>query len=160
MNLRAPTAHDAAPLWRLLGRTGQLERNSNYAYVLLCTHFAGTCVVAERGGELAGFVLAYRPPSAPDELFVWQVGVAPEARGAGLGGRLLDAALALPACAGVRFLTATVSPHNAASRRLFAALARRRGVPCEIGPGYPAALFAEAHEDEDLFRIGPLTKEG
>jgi L-2,4-diaminobutyric acid acetyltransferase len=160
VNLRPPTAQDGAPLWRLLGRTGQLERNSNYTYLLLCTHFADTCVVAEEGGALVGFVLAYRPPSAPDELFVWQVGVAPEARGQGLGGQLLDAALAREASAGVRFLTATVSPDNAASRRLFAALARRRGVPCEVGPGYPAALFAEPHPDEDLLRIGPFKKEG
>jgi L-2,4-diaminobutyric acid acetyltransferase len=158
--LRHPTAGDAASLWRLLGRIDGLERNTSYAYLLLCSHFADTCLVAERDGGPIGLVLAYRPPTRPDEIFVWQVGVAPEARGAGLAGRLLDGLLAAPACAGVRFLTATVSPDNQASRALFAALARRRGVPLERGPGFAAALFPEPHEDEDLVRIGPLSREG
>lgn len=156
ISLRPASPADAAPLWRLIGDVGTLERNSCYAYLLLCAHFGATCLMAERGGRLVGFVLAYRPPSDPDQVFVWQVGVAPEARGAGLGGRLLEALVAQPACAGVRYLTATVSDDNAASMKLFTGFARRRGVACEVGPGFPAALFAEPHEDENLLRIGPL----
>jgi len=154
--VRPPTERDAAPLWHLLGRTGSLERNTCYAYLLLCTHFADTCLVAEEDGELRGFVLAYRPPASPEDVFVWQVGVAPEARGAGLAGRLLDALIERPACADAAYLTATVSPDNLPSRRLFHALARRRGVPCETSPGFSAGLFAGPHEDEHLLRIGPL----
>ena len=165
MILRPPTERDAAAVWQLLGRTGGLERNTAYAYLLLCSHFAATSVVAEQAasapgaGPLAGFVLAYRPPPRPSEVFVWQIGVAPEARGQGLGGRLLEGLLALPGCAGVTHLTATVGPSNDASRALFAGLARRRGVPCEVGPGFPAGLFPEPHEDEDLLRIGPLVNQ-
>jgi L-2,4-diaminobutyric acid acetyltransferase len=156
--LRPPTAHDGARVWQLLGRTGGLERNTAYAYLLLCSHFADTSLVAEAGAgaDLAGFVLAYRPPARPGEVFVWQIGVAPEARGAGLGGHLLEGLIALPGCAGVTHLTATVGPSNRASRALFAGFARRRGVPCEVGPGFTADLFPEPHEAEELLRIGPL----
>jgi L-2,4-diaminobutyric acid acetyltransferase len=154
--VRAPTAADAAPMWRLLGRIGELERNSCYAYLLLCSDFADTCLVAEEDGHLLGFVLAYRPPARPDEVFVWQVGVALEARGAGLGGRLLDALLAAPGCATARFLTATVAATNAPSRRLFGAVARRRGAAFEVGPRFDSSLFADPHEAEDLVRIGPF----
>ncbi len=156
MNLRKPMERDASRVWRLLERTGGLERNSAYAYLLLCSDFADTCLVAERDGELVGFVLGYRPPARRDEMFVWQIGVAPEARGTGLGTRLLGAVLDQPGCAGVRYLTATVSPDNEASRRTFAALARARGVAFEVAPRFGAELFPETHPDEDQVRIGPL----
>jgi L-2,4-diaminobutyric acid acetyltransferase len=156
VTLRPPRASDGAAIWNLLPEIGNLERNSAYAYLLLCSHFSPTGIVAERDGAVAGFVLGYRPPSDPSAMFVWQVGVAPTARGSGLGGRMLDAVLASPACADVRYLTATVSPDNAASLALFRGFAKRHGVPCEEGPGYPAALFPISHPDEDLLRIGPL----
>jgi L-2,4-diaminobutyric acid acetyltransferase len=156
VNLRPATPGDAASLWRLIGRVGGLERNSCYAYVLLCSDFGDTSMVAEQDGQLVGFVLGYRPPRRPEEMFVWQVGVAPELRGAGLAQRLLEALLAVPACSGVRYLTATVSPDNGASRSLFRGFARRRAVPFEVGPGFAADLFATPHEPEELVRIGPL----
>lgn len=156
MNMRSPTERDGSRVWRLLARTGGLERNTCYAYVLMFSDFGETCLLAEQDGELQGFVLAYRPPTRRDELFVWQIGVAPQARGRGLGTRLLDAVLAQPACKGVRYLTATVSPDNAASRKMFAAVARRREVEFSVNPRFNAALFAESHLDEDQVRVGPL----
>lgn len=156
MMFRSPTERDGARVWRLLARTGGLERNTCYAYVLLFSDFGQTCLLAEQDGELLGFVLAYRPPTRHEELFVWQIGVAPEARGRGLGTRLLDAVLEQPGCQGVDFLTATVSPDNVASRKMFTAVARRRGVPFSITPRFGAALFADPHLDEDQVRIGPL----
>lgn len=156
VTFRQPTARDAAAIWRELPVIGNLERNSAYAYLLLCSHFAGTSLVAEREGSVVGFVLGYRPPSDPDALFVWQVGVTPAVRGTGLARMLLDAVLATAGCRGVRHLTATVSPDNTASLALFRSFARRRGVPCEEAGCFPAALFPEPHPDENLLRIGPL----
>ena len=156
MIFRTPTERDGARVWHLLARTGGLERNTCYAYVLLFSDFGETCVLAEQGTEVLGFVLSYRPPGRSDELFVWQIGVAPEARGRGLGTRMLDAVLAQPACQGVQYLTATVSPDNEPSRRMFAAVARRRGVAISILPRFGSALFAESHLDENQVRIGPL----
>lgn len=155
--VRRPRPEDAAAIWRLLPAIGGLERNTAYAYLLLCSHFADTSIVAERAGEVVGFVAGYRPPTQPEAVFVWQVGVAPSARGQGLGGRMLDGVLAMPGCRDVRYLTATVSPDNEASLALFRGFARRRQVPCEEGPGFPAPLFPEPHPDENLFRIGPLS---
>jgi L-2,4-diaminobutyric acid acetyltransferase len=155
-HFRAARPTDGAAMWPLVGEMGGLEQNSAYFYVLFCTDFADTCVVAELDGELAGFVLGHRPPARPDSVFVWQVGVAPWMRRQGLAGRLLEALLAQqrpPA----RWLEATVSPDNTASRSLFRALARRHDTPCDERLFMDATLFPVSHDAEDLFRIGPLT---
>ncbi len=154
--IRNASPHDGAAMWALVARMGGLELNSAYAYVLLASHFRDTCLVTERAGQLVGFVAAYRPPSEPGDLFVWQVGVAPEARGQQVASRLLDALVTCPAGRDSRYLTATVSPDNDASLRLFRGFATRHRAAFTVGAGYPASLFPNAHADEDLVRIGPL----
>jgi L-2,4-diaminobutyric acid acetyltransferase len=154
---RTPDPRDAAAVWRLVRGTRSLDLNSPYAYLLLCSDFAATSLVAEAEGELLGFVAAYRPPPRPWCVFVWQIVTAAEARGAGLAGRLLDALFARPACRGARFLEATVTPSNTASRALFRALARRRGAPFTEEPAFGSELFPNPdHEEEVRVRIGPL----
>jgi L-2,4-diaminobutyric acid acetyltransferase len=161
LSFRNPTVEDGAAIYELIAEIGALERNTCYAYLLLCSHFAPGAVVAERGGRVVGFVLGYRPPSRPEACFVWQVGVHPDMRGRGLATELLSQFAALPAYRECRYLEATVGTDNAASRALFSRFAEKRGFACEIGPGFPGALFAtdentRTHADEDLFRIGPL----
>ncbi len=156
---RAPVAGDATPMWRLAVDTGALDVNSPYAYLLVCTHFASTSVVAEdpETQDLAGFVAAYRLPDDLDVLFVWQIGVSAQRRGAGLGGRLLRALLAQPGNRGVRWVEATVTPSNHASERLFHSFARSLAAACVVTGSYPAELFPDGnHEPEVLYRVGPL----
>lgn len=159
ITLRSPTVGDAAGILQLVRCCGPLDVNSQYLYVLLCHHFAQTCAVAERGGVIVGFVSAYRPPCESETLFVWQVAVAPEARGQRLASRLIEQILSHPACADVRRLEATVSPSNQPSRALFQSLARRLQAECRISPLFSEHLLsgAEAHEQEDLYRIGPFS---
>lgn len=164
ITIRRPTVHDGPRIHRLVREGGGLDDNSRYLYLLMAGDFAATCRVADgpdgADGPLLGFVMGYRPPERPDAAFVWQVAVAPAGRGKGLGSKLLDAFIA--GAEGARFLEATVTPSNTASRRLFERFARRREVPCVIEPGFAADLFRGAgpethtHEREDLFRIGPL----
>ena len=139
--------------------SGALDINSQYAYLLLCDHFASTCVVAcDPRNKPVAFVAAYLPPSKRDTIFVWQIGVDAGWRKQGLAKRLLQQLLQLPACAGVRFMEATVTSSNAASKRLFTALARELPAKLEISAGYEAHHFSAetSHEAEELFRIGPL----
>lgn len=156
ITFRGPVAADAARIWKLVRQGGVLEENSPYCYLLLCTHFAGHGIVAERGGRLLGFVCAYRPPGDPAAVFVWQIGVAPEGRGRGLGTELLRRLIARPANREAKYLTATVAVDNEPSQRLFAALARSVGASLETEAGFGPELFPVRHPAEPLIRIGPL----
>lgn len=157
--LRVPELHDASKIVGLVRDSGVLDVNSDYAYLLLCHHFADTCLVAEVDDRIVGFTLGYRPPGRTDTLFLWQIGVSMTARGEGLGSRMLDELLRRHTKSGVQFLETTVTPSNSASQALFESLARRKGVECEVTPLFSSEMFscAGAHEAEHLYRIGPLS---
>jgi len=155
--IRPVTPSDGAEIWRMVEEISALESNSAYCYVLFCSHFGDTCVIAEDDeGEALGFVVGHRPPRQGDTVFVWQVGVRRTARGLGLGRRLLRALVEQTAALGVRYLEASVTPGNQPSRALFRSLARELGTECSVGPFMGAELFPVEHEPEELFRIGPF----
>ena len=157
LRIRIPRAEEAPAIFRLIEECPPLDPNSRYCNLLQCTHFAETCVVAERGGTLAGWISAYRVPAAPHELFVWQVAVAPWARGTGVAARMLDVLMARPACRDITRLSASITDGNAPSRALFASFARRCGVPMSERPWFERDRhFDGSHETEHLLSIGPL----
>jgi L-2,4-diaminobutyric acid acetyltransferase len=159
VNFRSPQADDGLEIHRLIADSPPLDLNSVYAYYLLCTHFSETCVVAEQGGELLGFISAYRLPRRADTLFVWQVAVCSSARGRGIARRMLDRLLDRLRDEELRYLEVTVNPSNAASRGLFERLARSRGTVLQEDRFLDTDAFgsSSAHEPEILLRI-PLTK--
>ncbi|ORA35694.1 diaminobutyrate acetyltransferase [Mycobacterium aquaticum] len=159
--LRRPCADDAMAIRDLAAQTQVLDLNSTYAYLLLATDFAATSIVAERDGDLRGFITGYHPPPRPDVLFVWQVAVAPSEQGSGLASAMIDALVHR-----VRAdrhghpvtVEATVSPDNSASRAFFGAFARRNGVALVEEPYFGGELLSAdlSHEDEPILRIGPI----
>lgn len=160
--LRRPSGADAIGMRRLAEATEALDVNSTYAYLLWATDFADTSIVAERDGELCGFITGYHPPTRPEVLFVWQVAVAPSAQGQGLAGAMLDGLVAR--VRGDRrghpvTVEATVTPSNQRSRALFTGFAGRHGVPLTEHPHFGAELLDSGrnHEEEPILRIGPIT---
>ena len=150
---RRPSPGDGAALWSLARAVG-LDENSPYAYVMWGDYFSGSSVIAESDdGRLAGFVLGFHPPEDSTALFVWQVGVAEHARGAGLAATMIDE---LIAGTGARFVEATVTPGNEASISLFRGIGRRYGAYVHDETAYPEELFPGGHTAEVRFRIGPL----
>jgi L-2,4-diaminobutyric acid acetyltransferase len=179
--IREPRESDAADVWRLVQDCKQLDSNSPYAYLLMCTDFSQTGLVvrkcngardgerAESGreGELVAFVLGYRRPTHPETLFVWQIGVAEAQRGKGMASRLLELLFDRcvdrgPGSASVEFLEATVTPSNMASRLLFTHFARDRSAHVHERVAFASSSFPKQgespHEDEVRLRIGPLKR--
>lgn len=157
MTLRPPHLTDGEPVHALVRRCPPLDLNSSYSYFLLCSHHADTCVVAQQGHDIVGFLSAYRLPRAAHTLFVWQVAVDARMRGQGLAGHMLEHLLARASCNDVRFVETTVAPSNLASRRVFARCAAQHEAAWQEEEFLtPEQFGAEAHEAEVLFRIGPL----
>lgn len=106
---------------------------------------------------MIGWISGYRPPSAPDRIFVWQVAVDASARGEGLALRMLDALIARPAATGASRLVTTITQDNAASWALFAAFARRHGATMTRTPRFDReAHLGGEHDTEWEASIAPL----
>ncbi len=159
ISFRAPNANEGGAIWRLVRDTGTLDLNSSYLYLLLARDFADTCVVAVRDEQLLGFASGYRRPADPSIIFLWQIGIAPQAQGQGLGKRLLSHFLNQPGACDADWLETTIAPDNAASQALFTGMAKQMGVDWQTHPCFSADDFPEAgHAPEVLYRIGPLTQ--
>jgi diaminobutyrate acetyltransferase len=160
-HFRQPDKGDGAAVWETVEKSGALDLNSAYSYLMMSAYFPETCRVAYRGRRLAGFVLGFTPPRQPDTLFVWQIGVDPREQGQGLGKALLLDLLATPACGHLRYLEATVTPSNTASDRLFRGIGQAFDVPCRVEPIFDEDDFpGDDHEAERRFRIGPIPPVG
>lgn len=155
--IESPSKGDGAALWRIARDSQKLDLNSSYAYLLWCLDFADTSVVARVDGEVVGFVMGCRRPTTPDAALVWQVAVDSSQRGRGLAGTLLDELYARLVEEGVRYLDTTITPDNEASIRLFESFAKRWNAELVRSELFAEDDFPDAHEREDLFRIGPLS---
>ncbi len=153
--VRIPTRDDAAKMWTLAD--GAVDANSPYSYLMMVEYLADTCAVAiADDDEIAGFATGFRLPADPSTLFIWQIAVAREYRGLGVGAQLLDGAASRPAVPRLRHLEASVTPGNQASEALFRAFAAKRNTPCVEEELFDAADFPGDHQPEVRFRIGPF----
>lgn len=157
---RKPSLNEGQAIHGLVRSCEPLDLNSSYAYMLLCTHFTDTCVVAEEQGRVVGFISAYRKPADPDVLFVWQVAVSPHVRGRGVASRMLCEVLARAGCSSVRAIETTIGPSNRASWALFESFAKKLGAATSQEEFFREKDFEnEGHEAEILLRIGPIDPE-
>lgn len=147
---------DGGAMWRLARESGVLEENAEYTYHMFSHFFGETSTVADLDGKAVGFVAGFRPPYREDSLFVWQIAVAEEARGRGLAAAMLHG-LIQRLSPRIHYLEATVTPDNEASMRTFRKIARDLDTSVTEEVLFPGNRFhGPSHEDEVLFRIGPI----
>jgi L-2,4-diaminobutyric acid acetyltransferase len=158
IKLQHPSVSDGMHVNRLIAECPPLDPNSAYCNLLQCSHFADTSIIAKQNDSCMGFVSGYLIPTRPEAVFVWQVAVAPAARGQRLASRMLRALLESEACRAVRYLETTITPDNEASLALFGTLAQSLDVGIEESAAFDKDQhFHGEHATEHLFRIGPFT---
>ncbi len=161
ISLRTPTPEDGAPIHNLIRKSAFLDDNSLYCYLVICTHFADTSVVATMGDDVVGVVTGYIPPRQPETLFVWQVAVDTLAQKRGLAGTMLRYIVAGNADKGVRYLETTVTRDNQASRAMFNSLAKKLGCEMEESLMFDRKRhFLNLHDSEYKLCLGPFDASG
>jgi len=156
---RLPSANDADEVYRLIKVCKPLDLNSRYTYLLLCDHFRDTCVIADIKDRIFGVVLGYRHPRKPNTLFVWQIAVEPNKRKRGIALSMLQQLLNRDYLNNISYVEATAIPSNEASAALFRSFGNQLEAPLEERVYFPSDLFGkDNHEEEVLFRIGPIHK--
>lgn len=159
IKLRPPTDKDGAAVFRLINQSPPLDTNSLYCNLLQCTHFANTSVAAIIKDRLVGFISGYLIPKQPGTLFIWQVAVADEARGQGLGTRMLKNILSRSRCCQVSYLETSITESNRASWALFEGMASKLRTQINTSVMFDRdEHFEGEHESEILVRIGPFNR--
>ncbi len=158
VTVRTPMAKDGQKLYKLAKEAGGLDVNSEYAYLLLGTHFSKTCAFMEENSKPLGFVSAYILQDHPDTLFIWQVAIDRKHRKRGLAKTMIKDILNRDVCQTIRYLQATITPSNIASQKFFESLSRDLGAEFTKLPLFNKELFFEEHEEEFLIQIGPFSQ--
>jgi L-2,4-diaminobutyric acid acetyltransferase len=150
---RKPIKKDAKHVFNLVKDTKVLDVNSEYLYLLQCTHFQNYCSVAQYEDDIVGFVSAYLHPEQKDVLFVWQVGVDKNYRGNNIAQNLILDLLQREWANNINYVYTTISPSNTSSQRVFEKLSLKYGLGFETQTMFEVADFNDAHEDEVLYKI-------
>ncbi|KQC09314.1 MAG: hypothetical protein APR62_02720 [Smithella sp. SDB] len=157
ITFRLPEKKDANTVKQLIENSPPLDINSVYCYLLVCTHFANTSILAENSKDICGFISAYIRPDRNDTLFVWQVVVSKNYRGKGLATDMLKSILRRTYPAPLHYLETTVNPSNISSNALFSGMARSINARIVKSPLFTESDFGNSeHEKEILYRIGPF----
>lgn len=147
---------DGGAMWRLARESGVLEDNAEYTYHMFSHYFGETCTIADLDGRAVGFIAGFRPPYRQDSVFVWQIAVDERVRGRGLAATMLHG-LIQRLSPRIHYLEASVTPSNEASARTFRSIARDLETNVTEEVLFPGNRFhGPSHEDEVLFRIGPI----
>lgn len=156
--LRKPRKEDAKSIYTLVKNSKVLDVNSEYLYLLQCTHFKESCCVATLNNEVVGFISGYIVPQNSETLFIWQVVVDEKMRGQNVANKILKAILSFENMKEIKYIHTTVSPSNKPSQRVFEKLADSFNTQMKNSTMFAKEDFIHGHEDEVLYEIGPLER--
>ena len=110
---------------------------------LFLDHFHATSFVAERDGDLAGFLIGFMSPSLPGAAYIHFVGVHPHFRGNGLARVLYQRFFELAAADGRGVVRTVTAPRNTGSIAFHTAMGFTvtEPIPGYDGPSSGKVLF-------------------
>jgi ribosomal protein S18 acetylase RimI-like enzyme len=110
---------------------------------LFLDHFHDTSLVIDGPGGLVAFLIGILSPSEPERADIHFAGVAPEARGRGLGGALYQDFFALARADGRVMVSAVTAPVNSGSIRFHRSMGFAVAGPVADynGPGIDLVVF-------------------
>jgi L-2,4-diaminobutyric acid acetyltransferase len=151
VTLRRPRVEDAEAVFDLVVRSGRLDVNSRYCYLLWCRDFAATSRVAELGGRVVGFVTGYLKPADPTTYFAWQSAVDNEVPVPGLAFAMMADVLDGARGLGARSCETSVNPGNRAVIMLMRKLALRYDAEITKSVLFDEEELGAGHEVEILY---------
>lgn len=150
IGIKTPTKDDAKSIYNLVKNSQTLDLNSQYLYLLLCTHFSSSCRIATHKDEIIGFCSSYALPQDPSTLFVWQVVVSPAFKGRGIAKEMIKSVVEVIK---PKHISATIAPSIVASRKLFKKLADEYQSELTVSEFFSSQNFSSSHEEELLYTI-------
>ncbi|RAP39003.1 hypothetical protein DID80_01330 [Candidatus Marinamargulisbacteria bacterium SCGC AAA071-K20] len=160
-NFRAPVKEDAKFIYELAQPfKPYIGTSPLYTYLLVSTHFSQSSVVVEdkETKQIIGFISGYIVPNRDEKtLFLWEIGVREGFHGNGLYVRMVHHLLNR---LNPIWVDATASPSNDSSVKRLVVISKDINSPLSTSVLFEKKSFGKtAHEDEVLYRIGPITKQ-
>jgi L-2,4-diaminobutyric acid acetyltransferase len=128
-----------------------LLAHTPFTYWVMVFNYADYIFIAHEGEKPVGFIMAMPSADPAIGLFIWQIGIVPDHRGAGLGGRLIRALLEKHAS--TKRFTITVDPDNIPSFKAFKSAASALGTTLEeiTNPASPADNILLSRDNERIY---------
>jgi len=160
VHFKKPEKKDAYQIYTQVKNSPPLELNTYYAYLLITTHFRDTSVVVSTiDDRVLGFIAGYRIPCRMNTLFIWQICTDKSMRGKGLAKKMVRQILIREENDDIKFIEATVTPNNIDSNIFFKSLASFFQCDFSCKDFFKKEDFIPLnHEEEILYRIGPIKK--
>ncbi len=117
LQFRNAEGRDSVAMWRLKRAREQHAALSPFFYMAVIQRFARACLVAERAGDVIGYVIA-RPSDSGRSVRVIDLVVDPTEDALAVTAGLLDRLVRMPAHAGARYVEADLEAHQAVRRLL------------------------------------------
>jgi L-2,4-diaminobutyric acid acetyltransferase len=128
--------------------------HTGYTYWVMFHHFNESCFVIQDGGNIIGYVSGMKSQSHSDVFFLWQIGVAEEARGKGYSYLLLEKIFEAAKRMNCKKMQFSLEDLDGASFKSFSGFARKHNREMiSVGKAkYPHSV-RESWEEDTLFEI-------
>lgn len=155
ITIREPYSTDGPEVYDLIKRCRPLDINSRYCNLLQTFHFRETSAISVcPDNTVYGFVSGYMIPDLMNTLFIWQVAVDEQARGLGLGKRMI---LDIINRNHVEYIHTTITKDNKASWAVFKSLTKQLKSKLHYSKFFDKDIHFDGEaKTEYLVQVGPF----